>query len=446
MKNKNIIYLIMGVVALMFTITGCDDEDPVTLDARMETWQVTNIDSISAVAKGFVIAEGDGFTNYGVVYSATNTTPTTADTDVPADSIDNAVFKSLLTGLSHNTEYYVRAYVVDGAGETSYGESTSFTTTPARPTLYLDSIGAIESEQVTVYANIPYDGSGEVTGRGIVWNTDTIPSLEDDEDLGTTEVSADSGGDGIFSVEVTGLNPLTEYYIRAYATNVSGTTYSEVQTVETAEPNYPAELYMTGNGVGKADENWNWNEPLQLVPVNGYPNMFWKIVWMKGSGEFKFAPQPDWINDFGKTGDLNGDEYSFGGDNIPVPADSGFYMVVVDYNNSTIEITDAQVYGIGDPVFGGWNTYDANSLFTVDNANAQIRFDDVAADGELRMYVTSPNLEAQVGNDWWRAEFIFLSDGGAIEFRGNGGDQARFNVTAGDDVVLDFREGIGTLE
>ncbi len=209
-------------------------------------------------------------------------------------------------------------------------------------------------------------------------------------------------------------------------------------TIE-AKPVFPTELYMTGNGVGPDDENWDWKNELQFVPVNSHPELFWKIVWMKGSGEFKCAPQAEWAGgDFGKTGDATNDVYAIGGDNIPVPATEGYYMVVVDLENNTIEITEPKVYGMGN-VFGGWDGGDPADLFTVDNTNSVIKFDGVPNDGELRMYVDAPTLNC----DWWQAEFIVLNN--MIEFRGTGGDQERVNVTAGDNISLNFLTGAGSI-
>ena len=205
------------------------------------------------------------------------------------------------------------------------------------------------------------------------------------------------------------------------------------------KPVFPTELFMTGNGVGLPEEDWNWFEPLQLVPVHSHPELFWKIVWMKGSGNFKFAPQAAWAGgDFGKTGDATDGVYTIGGEDIPVPSTEGYYMVVVDLANNTIEITEPKVYGMGN-VFGGWDSEVPANLFTVDNANEVIQFEGVPNDGELRMYVAAPTLNC----DWWQAEFIILND--RIEFRGTGNDQTRVNVTTGDNISLNFKTGAGSI-
>ena len=40
---------------------------------------------------------------------------------------------------------------------------------------------------------------------------------------------------------------------------------------------------------------------IQLIPVHSNPHLFWRIVWIEAGTDqgFKFAPQADWIGDFG---------------------------------------------------------------------------------------------------------------------------------------------------
>ncbi len=97
-------------------------------------------------------------------------------------------------------------------------------------------------------------------------------------------------------------------------------------------------------------------------------------------------------------------------------------------------------FGIGD-VFGSWDHTNPPYQFTVDNANEVIKFNDVANDGELRMHVAASTLD--IGDDWWRAEFIIID--GNIEYRGRGGDQTRVSVTAGQDISLNFKAGTGSI-
>lgn len=351
----------------------------------------------------------------------------TVDTTCTKEGTGPGTFNSVATNLFGKRTYYLRAYATNGVG-TRYSNEVTFTTDIAYPVVETKDVKIVSGSEAAFSGNISDNGGAEVTSRGICWSTNENPTLSDNViTVGAGVGSFDTDTIGGFSTNVV-------YHVRAFATNSKGTSYGEDKTFTP----FPPELYMTGSGVGLDDENWNWFEPLQLVPVHSHPELFWKIVWMKGSGEFKFAPQPSWNNDFGRSGDATDGVYAIGGDNVPVPSTPGYYMVVVDLKNKTIEIAEPKVYGMGN-VFGGWTTGVESNLFTVDNENQEIKYTGVPSDGELRMYVAASTLVC----DWWQAEFIVLDN--KIEFRGTGNDQTRVNVTAGQNVILNFKFGTGSI-
>lgn len=76
--------------------------------------------------------------------------------------------------------------------------------------------------------NVVYDGGGNVVQRGVVWHTDTNPTV--DQHTGMTD---NGEGVGVFTSYITNLDPETTYYYRAYATNVAGTAYGEEMSFTT---------------------------------------------------------------------------------------------------------------------------------------------------------------------------------------------------------------------
>ncbi|SEO87807.1 NHL repeat-containing protein [Mucilaginibacter gossypiicola] len=64
--------------------------------------------------------------SYGVCYSSSNQTPTTADKKT-TDTVIQYAYTTKITGLSPKTTYYARAYAVNSAG-TGYGKVVQFTT------------------------------------------------------------------------------------------------------------------------------------------------------------------------------------------------------------------------------------------------------------------------------------------------------------------------------
>ena len=66
--------------------------------------------------------------------------------------------------------------------------------------------------------NVTSDGGSSVTERGVCWSTTSGPTIADSK-------TSDGSGTGSFSSSLTGLTASTLYYVRAFATNSTGTSY-----------------------------------------------------------------------------------------------------------------------------------------------------------------------------------------------------------------------------
>ncbi|MDO7848995.1 FG-GAP-like repeat-containing protein, partial [Hymenobacter sp. M29] len=91
----------------------------------------------SATLGGTIVStNGDFVTSRGVVYSATNPTPSTGGTNVliVTGTTGTGTFSQNVTGLQPGTLYYVQAYGTNSLG-TRYGGVETFTTVSALPTL-----------------------------------------------------------------------------------------------------------------------------------------------------------------------------------------------------------------------------------------------------------------------------------------------------------------------
>ena len=211
------------------------------------------------------------------------------------------------------------------------------------------------------------------------------------------------------------------------------------------------ELFMIGNALNMEDsdedgtpDGWQWDlTDAPMVPVHSKPDLFWKIVWLNEGGEFKFAPQKEWSGDFGSDGNEAVDEiFEFGGDNLAVPGETGYYMVVVNLETEQIAVTAPQVYLIGDTI-GSWDQAVEDALFDVDNENELITITRELVAAELRMYAW---FDKGWFTDWWQSEFMIFD--GEIEFRGAGDDQERVNIESDGDYTIDlnFSTGEGSIE
>ena len=110
------------------------------------------------------------------------------------------------------------------------------------PTLAPTStITAISAEPATSGGNILTDGGATVCFRGVCWSTSSNPTIA----LSTKTV--DGTGIGSFTSSITGLTPITTYYVRSYATNAVGTAYGNEVVFTTLPPTISVPTISTFN-------------------------------------------------------------------------------------------------------------------------------------------------------------------------------------------------------
>lgn len=86
------------------------------------------------------------------------------------------------------------------------------------PTVETSDMVNVGSTFATSGGNISDAGDSDVLQRGVCWSTAFNPTLNDNFTL-------DGAGTGNFVSSITNLTPITTYYLRAYASNNSGTNY-----------------------------------------------------------------------------------------------------------------------------------------------------------------------------------------------------------------------------
>ncbi len=161
-----------------------------------------NATGFSAVPAGYSYGDYNSFGFYAYFWSATQS------------SSYNACCRYLGSFL---------AYVLRFDYNKNYGYSVRCLRNESSPSAVLPTVStmavsSITQNSATCGGNVTADGGTTVTARGVCWSTSPNPTIADSH-------TTDGSGTGSFISSITGLTDTTAYYVRAYATNETGTGY-----------------------------------------------------------------------------------------------------------------------------------------------------------------------------------------------------------------------------
>ncbi|MDD3431724.1 MAG: FISUMP domain-containing protein, partial [Bacteroidales bacterium] len=101
--------------------------------------------------------------------------------------------------------------------------------------------------------NITYDGGSPITVRGLCWNSSGDPTTADYK-------TEEGSGIGEFTSTMTGLQPNTTYYVRAYASSDSDTSYGESLTFTTLSEGSGSGILLEDNfDVYPSEQDWSFD-------------------------------------------------------------------------------------------------------------------------------------------------------------------------------------------
>lgn len=221
-----------------------EEKNFTTLDfdlPEVTTAEVTNITQTAAKGGGEVTSDGGTtVTERGICWSI-NHNPTINGSHTN-NGTGTGNFTCNMNNLNAHTTYYVRAYATNSRG-TAYGEEVSFNTSANPPTVSTGAVTNITTSSATGNGSIVSNGGNAVTEQGFCWSTSHNPSI-----TGTHVVAEGDAND--FSAALTNLSPNTTYYVRAYATNGTGTAYGDEVQFTTLSISVPGVTTASVTNIG----------------------------------------------------------------------------------------------------------------------------------------------------------------------------------------------------
>lgn len=183
----------------------------------VNTYEASEVTMNSAICGGEIADDGGySITARGICWNTIGN-PTLEDNSREIGA-GTGSFDTQLTGLTKRTTYYVRAYATNNLG-LNYGNQIIFTTSDL-PSVSTVEIANVKSNSITCVGVVNDEGGTEVFDRGFCWDIDPEPTID-------AAHLQDGSGTGEFECELTELPSATQFFIRAYATNLNGTVYGE---------------------------------------------------------------------------------------------------------------------------------------------------------------------------------------------------------------------------
>jgi len=151
---------------------------------------------------------------------------------------------------------YESTVAIAGGGATSIATTATGEGLNTTPTVTA-SAGSPSATVVEVTAEVTAQGCSGLTERGFVYGTLSNPEIDG---AGTEQIIDSATTTGTFGAEISGLQAETTYYLRAYAINNGGTSYSDEIAFTTAHVAAPLATAATSIGTDRFTANWNASE------------------------------------------------------------------------------------------------------------------------------------------------------------------------------------------
>jgi hypothetical protein len=224
MKRVFFLFPPAGVLLLLMACSKNNNGTNTTTETSEVTLPTLIADSVGHLTMsaasffGKIISNGGGAISDRGVYYGKVANPVTNKMSATTYT-SGGRFELAMKELEPNTTYYVRGYATNSKG-ISYSSDVQFATTQVpKVDLFTDTLFAAGASTLFAAGGVT-DAKG-ITQKetGICISKNTNPTIND------TKVAASGGNVQSFFLRIDGLDPDTEYYIRAYSTNIYGSTF-----------------------------------------------------------------------------------------------------------------------------------------------------------------------------------------------------------------------------
>lgn len=272
---------------------------------------------------------------------------------------------------------------------------------------------------------ITSDGGEIVSSRGVCWSKDQNPTLADDQ-------TTDGSGAGTFTSTITGLTATTTYYVRAYATNNTATSYGNEMVFKTYTGTVTDVEGNMYNTIDIAAQTW-MAENLKTTKYND--NTAIPLVADRSAWTALFKPGYCWYDNdsatyraaFGALYNWYAVDLSSNGDKNVCPA--GWHVP------TDAEWTTLTTFLGGENVAGGKMKAAGTAFWQSPNAGANNESGFSALPGGGRYYDGAFSAADSIGGWWTSTELLSGSARGrylyynySFIYRGSGSKQDAFSV------------------
>ena len=196
-------------------------------EAVVYTSSATNVTPSSATLNGTIANAGSpAYSERGFCYS-NSPNPTINNMKKVVSGTGEGNYAANISGLSYNTTYYYKAYVIQN-GTPIYGSEVSFSSGYTKAVVETNSSATdIKYESAKLGFTIKNVGDPKCTEAGICYGTSSNPTIYGDKVVGSISTY-------LQKKDVTGLQENTTYYYRAYVIQDGEAVYGNTFSFKTA--------------------------------------------------------------------------------------------------------------------------------------------------------------------------------------------------------------------